>query len=205
MWLPAALLVTAAVMAATGVRMVGPSFGASTGTSTVSATVTPELHIGGTCPGFVGGGPTMAPGDATTSLGACTLTFGTNNNATGALIRVESERPGAGNHTFCSTVVTAACGATSFADVAMGGAASLADGEFGVRVTAAPTCVAPTWTNSNYYGVPDATTAGAGSILCDQSNTTVDASYALQFAANPGAGTTAGLYRGSAVFTVEAS
>ncbi len=88
MWLPALLLIAVALLAASGFRLVGPSYAASTGSAVVSATVTPELHIGGTCPGANLVGPSLASADPTTVLGSCTLTFGTNNNNPGgSLIR----------------------------------------------------------------------------------------------------------------------
>lgn len=208
MWLPAAALITAGLLAAIGFGGVARSDAASTGTSTVSATVGSELHIGGTCPGYNGPGPALATTDATTSLGSCTLTFGTNNNATGSLIRVESQRPTAGNDAFCSTAVTLACGATKFTNASTAGAASLADGQFGVLVNGVPTCNTATWTNGNYYGIANSNTAGNGNLICDNANqvgAVNDASYNLQFSANPGPATVAATYQASAVFTVETS
>lgn len=206
-WLPAGLLIVAAVLSAAGVRMVGPGYAASTGSTTVSATVNPELHIGGTCPGNTLSGVSMNTTDATTALGSCTVTFGTNNNNPGgSLLRVETPRATGGDNTFCSTAVTASCGATSFADVAFTGAASLADGQFGVLVNGAPTCNTATWTNGNYYGLRAAATApGTGDLICDHNTFPGDASYSLQFSANPGGTTVATTYQGRADFTVEAS
>ncbi len=202
MWLPAAALVVAALLAAAGVQFIGTSK-AATGTSTVSATVNPEIHIGGTCPGYAPAAVTLNTGDATTALGSCTLTFGTNNNAAGAIIRVESTRP-SGTNSFCTAALGAACGASTFTDASTAGAASLTDGQYGVRVTAAPTCSSATWTNGNYYGIGNAATAGAGNAVCNQTTTT-DASYALQFAANPATNTPSGTYQADAVFTVAAN
>lgn len=209
MWLPALLLVGIAVLAASGFRLVGPSYAASTGSAVVSATVTPELHIGGTCPGANLVGPAMAVADATTVLGSCTLTFGTNNNNPGgSLIRVETPRATAGDETFCTTAVTLACGANSFTDVATAGVAFAAvpEGGFGVNVNGAPTCNTATWTNGNVYGLEDATTAaGTGNLICDHNTFPGDASYNLRFVANPTGSTVAGTYQGRADFTVEAS
>lgn len=206
-WLPALLLAALALCAAAGVDLVRPSHAASTGNVTVSASVAPELHIGGTCPGATLSGVSMGSGDGTTALGTCTLTFGTNNNNPGgSLLRVETPRATAGDETLCSTAVTASCGTTRFIDALTTGAAALADGEFGVQVSGIPTCNTPTWTNGNYYGLEDAATAlGAGNLVCDHNVFGSDASYSLTFAANPAGSTIATTYQGRADFTVEAS
>lgn len=213
MWLPAAVLLTIGVLAATGFGTVTSSK-AATSNTTVTATVGPELHIGGTCAGASFSGATMAAAagsnpynlDGGVAGNSCTLTFGTNNNGTGALLRVRNSRPGNQN-TFCTAaLVTSPCGATSFTETAFTGSASLADGAFAIEADIVTTCVAPTWTVNNYYGLRDSTSAAVaqGDLVCDQTNTT-DANYTLKFWADPSATQVSGTYSGRAEFTVMAS
>jgi hypothetical protein len=204
MWLPAALLLTWGVLAAAGMPLTPSSRAAATGSATVSATVTPDMHMGGTCPGGNYTDANLAIGDVNIGGGSCTLTFGTNNGAVGAVLTVESARP-SGN-TFCQAAVAVACGANpAFTNAPTAGAAALAAGEFGAKVSAAPTCNGGGWTNGNFYGIRDATTApGTGDTLCTQNGTT-DGSYTLQFHSNRSAGTTAGTYNAQINFTSTAS
>lgn len=208
MWLPAAALLTAALLAATGFRVTPPSY-AATNTTTVSANVGAELHIGtgaGQCGGGVYSGVSISPG-ANAALATCTLTFGSNNNAAGVNIRVESTRP-SGADTFCQAAITSACtaGATTFTNVATTGIliGSLTNGGYGVHVTGTPTCSTPTWASGSIYGIGAADTAGAGNLICSQSGTT-DGSYPLAFTARGDASKTAGTYTTNAQFTVAAN
>lgn len=198
-WLPAVVLLGWGVLAAAGVPL-APSTNAATSSVNVSATVPLDIHIGGTCPGQSYTDANLAVGDV--AIGACTVTFGTNNGAVGSVLKVEHARP-AGN-AFCQEAVTVDCGTKpSFADAT--GTATLAVGAFGVKVAAAPTCSTPSWTNGNYYGLRDATTAtGAGDTVCTHAGNT-DGSYSLEFRANRDTGTVAGTYNARADFTVEAS
>lgn len=218
MWLPAAALLTAALLAAAGFRVTQPSHAASS-TTTVSASVGPELHIGtgaGQCGGASFSGVSIVTGSAT-NLGACTLSFGTNNNTAGANLAVESTRPSGGLEVFCQAAMTSGCaaGATSFTSVAVAGGASIANGQYGVQVTAAPSssnataaCAAvatSVWvTSGNYYGVRSADTAGAGDPVCNRAGTG-DTSIPIQFTAQGDAAKTAGTYLTDARFTVAAN
>lgn len=226
-WLPAAMLIAWGVLAAAGVPLNPNSNAASSGNTTVIATVDPELHINsgaGLCAGLsITAGTNLTPDGTTDTIGDCTLRFGTNNVSTGSLVRVRNGRPNDAtiDETFCAGgagTETAACAATKFTDVAHTGAASLAANEFGVLVNGAPTCAGgPVWTNGNYYGLRDANEAAAdgggggtadGYVICDNINqmgAANDAIYALRFAANPDSSQPATAYRGQAVFQVLAS
>jgi hypothetical protein len=200
MWLPAALLVAWGVLAAGGF-LVSPTSHAAT--STVNATVALDVHIGGTCAAGTNF-PSQALGLSTnTSLAACDLTFGTNNGAS-STVRVESPRA-AGHATFCQAgSVSANCsGGTGFASPTANDTA-LVDGEFAIRTTAITSCTTPTWTNTNYNGVPDSSTGGFGDLICTMTGTT-DGDYDLEFFARRGVATVAGTYIGQAVFTAEAA
>lgn len=198
MWLPAAMLVAWGVLAAAGYGTT-PSFGASTGSATVSATVALDIHVGGTCSaGYSNAYGAMAD-NVEATLGSCGMTFGTNNGATSTL-KVESARTTAGNVMFCRAADNiGACGANGFTSPAAN-AATLGADKFGVLSTVT-TCTTPTWTNGNYNPVPDSNTAGAGTTICSMTGTT-DGSYTFSFRAHPDT-VTAGSYTGQALFTAE--
>lgn len=203
-WLPAFALIAWGVLAAAGIPLERDARAASSGSTAVTASVLLEIHIGGTCPGGSLSGVSMSGSAGATLLGSCTVTFGTNNGTTGSVLKVEHPRP-SGNVAFCQATELLACSGGSFTDETAAGSTALADGAFGVQVAAAPTCSTPTWTNGNYYGIRDATTApGVGDTVCTQAGTT-DGSYSLDFEANPVASTTSGTYYTRADFTVEAS
>ena len=198
MWLPAAMLVAWGVLAAAGYGVATPSFGASTGNSTVTATVALDVHIGGTCVGYSNAFGAM-PDNTESTLGSCGITFGTNNGATSTL-KVESARDNAGNLMFCRAADNdAACGANGFTSPAAN-ALTLGADKFGVLSTVT-TCTTPTWQNARYNPVPDETTAGAGTTVCSMTGTT-DGNYTMSFRAHPDT-VTAGSYTGQALFTVE--
>lgn len=199
-WLPAVMLTAWAVLAAAGVPLT-PSTNAATGSSTVTATVAVDIHIGGTCATYSNSFGNMP--DATNSaVGTCGITFGTNNGATSTL-KVESARTTAGNNMFCrATSVSAACEPSGFA-APLANAASLAIDQFGVLTTAITSCTTPAWTLNTYNPVPDSTTAGTGTTVCSMTGTT-DGNYSLEFRAYPDT-VAAGTYSGQAVFTVEAT
>lgn len=210
MFLPAAALMAWGVLAAAGFPMAPSSHAASAGSTTVSATVQPVLTIGGTCPGgnlnskFGAGGflPSIA---GSTSLGTCTVTATTNNNAAGTYLRVKSARA-VGSPTFCTNATTTvACGGgtSSFGDTtAAGGAATIADGQFAIQVSGAPTCTTPTWTTNNFY--PLLPSAASGATICNAAMNATS-SYTLDFTADPSATQPAGNYYAQADFVVEAS
>ncbi len=201
MWLPAALLVAWGVLAAAGYG-IAPSFGASTGSGTVTATVALDVHVGGTCAaGYSNAYGAMAD-NVEANLGTCGMTFGTNNGATSTL-RVESARTTAGNVMFCRAATnTGACGTGGFTNVAGGTLAASGVGvdRFGVLATA-NTCTTQTWITNQYWPVPDSTTAGAGTTVCSMTGTT-DGDYTFSFRAHPDT-VTAGSYTGQALFTAE--
>lgn len=201
MWLPAAMLIAWGVLAAAGYGVATPSFAANTGSSTVTATVALDVHIGGTCVGYSNAFGSMP--DATEStLGSCGITFGTNNGSTSTL-KVESARTTAGDVMFCRPAVVGdnagACGTGGFTTVAAN-AATLGADKFAVLSTVT-TCTTPSWTNATYNPVPDSTTGGAGATVCSMTGTT-DGDYTLSFRAHPDT-VTAGDYTGQALFTVE--
>lgn len=197
-WLPAVLLLTWGVLAAAGVPLVPSSTAASTGNSTVTATVALDVHIGGTCPGYSNAYGAMVDNTLAT-LGSCSVTFGTNNGATSTL-KVESARTTAGNVMFCRAGDnTSACGTGGFTNVGANSASIVAD-QFGVHSTVT-SCTTATWANNTYNSVPDSTTAGAGTTICSMTGTT-DGNYTLAFRAHPDT-VTAGSYTGQANFTVE--
>lgn len=198
MWLPASLLVAWGVLAAAGYGIT-PSFGASTGSGTVTASVAIDVHVGGTCSlGYSNAYGPMAD-NVEATLGTCGMTFGTNNGASSTL-KVESARTTAGNVMFCRAADNiAACGANGFSNVGAN-AVSLGADNFGVLSTVT-TCTTPTWQNARYNPVPDANTAGAGTTICQMTGTT-DGSYTFSFRAHPDT-VTAGGYTGQALFTTE--
>lgn len=208
MWLPAGLLLAWGLLAAAGVQLTPSSrAAASTGSTTISATVLPDIHTtGSTCAGASITGVSFAPGVNDTLLGGCSMVFGTTNGASGAQLRVEHPRP-AGNVAFCQQATPAsACAGGTFTDALYNGVGvtDIPDGSFGVKANAVTTCSTPTWTAGNLYGLRAAATApGTGDLICDRSAGT-DATYALQFYADPSAAQVSGLYYAQADFTAEA-
>lgn len=208
-WFPAALLAAWGLLAAAGVPLAPDSRAASsTGTTSVTATVSPEVHVGGTCIGSTYSGVSMLTTAGDTDLhSACTVTFGTNNGTNGATLRVRHSRPSP-NVAFCQNSVYAdACLGDTFTDVVNTGVAagSMPEGSFGVGVTAVTACTTPTWAAGNVYGLRDITTAGGvGDLVCTQSGNT-DGNYSIQFRADPSNSETAGSYYAQAQFVAEAS
>jgi len=222
-WLPAALLVSWAILAATGFPLTPNSQAASaSSTTSVTASVLPEVHmdlanadpdgagplsgcgtVTGTAPNEDGAfTPTaMSTSDGDIELARCTMTFGSNNNGTsGATLSVESTR--ASGAAFCSTAFDVACAGNTFADE--NGDATLAEGGFGLRPTTVSGCggAGADWSTANYYGIP-ADLAGFGTQICDTNNTS-DGTMVLTFRANPSASQTAGNYYVRARFTAQA-
>lgn len=215
MWLPAALLLTAALLAAAGLRMTESSY-ANPRTTVINATVGAEVTIGtgaSEC-GDAVFGPTAITVGTATNLGTCTLSFGTNNNAAGANIVVESTRPTGGLEVFCQAALTSGCaaGTSSFTSVPIAGSATMADGQYGVRLNAAlaaGTCAAGTgsvWiTSGTYYGVRSADVApGAGDPVCNRTSTGTS-SLPLQFTAQGASTKVSGTYQTNARFTAAAN
>lgn len=203
MWLPAAMLLAWGMLAASGVPLTRDSHAASTGTTTVGATVALDVHIAGTCAAGTTF-PSVPLALGSNSLATCGVTFGTNNGATSTL-KVESARTVAANSMFCQAAgnsVSAAC-TNSFTQVGAN-AVAIAGNQFGVQTTAIGSCTTPTWTLSRYNPVPDSTFAGAGTTICSMTGTT-DGNYSLDFVANRNAGSVSGTYQGQATFTAEAS
>jgi hypothetical protein len=212
-WLPAALLVAYALVAASGFSLT-PNSGAATGTATVNATVLPEVHMNFTSCGSVtdpdGVGPlagdaviaapSMSSSDGDISLGTCAITFGSNNNGTnGATLTVANARPGAG-YAMCQAAIGSTCVAPQFSDspvagealVAFNGASVGATGRMGIKASAL-TCpgAGGSWSvATNYYGLPAAATP---SQIC-ATNSTTDGGLTLDFRADPGGSQAAGAY-----------
>lgn len=204
-WLPAALLITAAVLAATGFSSIASSDAASTGTTTVTATVAKEVHVNlntaGSC-GPAGGSPTtrsfagntLATTDGDVSLATCRMTFGSNNSALGAQLLVESTRT-SGTNSFCAVVATSACVAPQFTEAATAGVAPAAFGAgepaaagyFGIKANInAASCTGGMGASVNYFGLGqngDATPNGAA--VCSTSSTT-DGDVTIDYRVNPG-------------------
>lgn len=204
-WLPAILLIAAGLIAATGYSITPTSKAASSGTTNVDATVQPELQIGGTCIGAsVTGSLSVGADDTNIGASACTVTYSTNNHTPGVRLRVESSRP-SGVALCQNSTRNVACGAVpTFLDAPTGGIADMADGAFGVRVDAAPTCTtsAGSWANGTTYGLPDS--SGLGSVVCAQHNMGSAGSYSLRFRADTLAAQASGTYYAQATFMVEA-
>lgn len=207
-WLPAALLVGWGVLAACGVTLTPSSHAVSqAGNTTVSATITPHIALGGTCIGsHDGGNLTTSAVNKLTGAGNCTVQFHTTNgNAPGATLKAENARTNAGQATFCTNAPPADCGAAAFANVTDGSAA-LTDGQFGIQVVSVSDCTTPAWTATNYYSVA-VDTSGFGELVCtDAAGPSANqAVYTLSVNARPGPSTPAGDYEGEIAFTAEAS
>lgn len=230
-WLPAAVLLTYAVYAATGFGIVSDSrAAASSATTSVTASVLPELHIdlvNGSCGTLTdpdGAGPleedgaftptAMAVGAEDVTLASCAIDFGSNNNgATGASLWVESTRT-SGANSFCNAAFGSPCAAPQFTDVLPGGVsettwlaaddATPSSGAFGLRPTTMDACLGSDadWNTSTYYGLPQAD-AATGTQICDSSST-ADESIVMSFRANPGLSQAATNYYVRTIFTVEA-
>lgn len=209
--LPAFALLAWGGLSAAGVQLTPESTAATTGNVTVSAQVLPEISVSGTCAsGGSISGATLTPSTAgTQAIGNCVLTQATTNGST-TLARVESSRSTAGTGIFCKTTIapaTTACAGTAaqnFTQVTAG-AGSLADGDFGIKVAAAGTCIAGanTWALNTYHPLRDATTApGAGDSVCSTLASTATSSTTLNFDADPLATQEAGTYQTQAIFTV---
>lgn len=206
-WLPAAILATAGLLAAAGFGISGHSYGASTGTVSIGATVTKEVHVNlnttGSC-GPAGGssttrsftGTTLAPTDGNVSLGTCRVTFGSNNSALGAQLLVESSRTVAGN-TFCTAAVPAVCAAPQFTDVSTAGVAPAtfntgepaAAGFFGISATInAASCngTGGIAGGTNIWGLPQNTDATPNGTLVCQTASTTDGDVTVDYRVNPG-------------------
>jgi hypothetical protein len=219
-WLPAALLAAYAIVAATGMSLTPASHAATaTATTTVNATVLPEVHLNfGACGTIVGSDATLATGSLATtdediSLGTCVLTFGSNNNGTnGASLWVESART-SGGKTFCTAAVPGACAAPEMADANTAGITAAAfmaldagaTGAFALKPNAAGTCpgAGADWASTTYYGVLSDTSAALGTQICD-TNSTADGTMTMDFRANPGPSQAAGSYTGKVLFTAQA-
>jgi hypothetical protein len=213
--LPAFLLLAWGGLSAAGVQLTPNSTAATaTGSVTVTAAVLPEIHTTSTtCFGTTQNNASLAAtaGDnADVVIGAtCDVKFGTTNGAGGATLKVNDPRPAA-SAAFCQAAVTLACSGGSLADAAFTGVSSagngMADGTFGVDVTATSNCTTPTWTAGNTYGLRPAATAPAnGDLICTKTSGGTDASYTIQFKADTTGSQTSGNYLARADFTAEAT
>lgn len=203
-WLPATLLVAAGVLAAAGFGG-APSSQAATGSSTVTATVSKEVHVAlnttGSC-GPAGGsattrsfaGATMAVTDGDISLATCRVTFGSNNSALGANLLVESTRT-SGTNSFCAVAALGACVAPQFTEAATAGVAPAtfavgepaAAGFFGIKANInGGTCAGGMGASANYFGLNQNTDATPnGATVCSTSSTT-DGDVTIDYRVNPG-------------------
>lgn len=213
-WLPAVLLVAWGILSAAGVPLTPNSLAASTGTTTVSATVAKEVHIAldttGNC-GPAGGSNTArsltgsalnTSQDGTTAFATCRATFGSNNSALGATLLIESTRT-AGTKSFCTDAVGGgACAGSSFSDAPLAGEANGTgagqfgqdEGKFGVKITSpGATCSGGMVTGGLVYGLGQNTDATPnGATVCATASTTdgtVDVNYHANSASNQPAGT----------------
>ncbi len=212
MWLPAAALIVAGLLAATGFGLVPRSTAATTSSVTVGATVSKEVHVNlddaGLC-GPVSGststknftGTTLSTSDGDVSLATCRLTFGSNNSALGATLLVESTRA-SGANSFCDAAATVTCPgpAAQFTDVdvATGEAPGTGAGQFGQGETATSgkfgialtvnggTCTGGMAANSNRHGLQQNTDAIVnGQTVCATSSMT-DGDVTVDYRVNPG-------------------
>ena len=205
MWLPAAILMAWGVLAAAGVPLT-PTSGAATSTSVVTATVSPELTIGGTCDDAITTG-TVSVNSADVSIGgACTVTFSTNNHVPGIRLRAESDRPS--TPALCKNLITTAtCGAVAtFTDGLVAGQADLPDGGFGLLLNATSTCTtsAGSWAIGTAYGLPADIDGTAGATACAQQAMGAGGSFNLSYRVDTLAAQQSGDYGASVLWLVEA-
>jgi hypothetical protein len=212
-WLPAALLLAVGIAAATGVRL-QPSAHAATGTTTVTATISAEVHVT-PCASFdIGSVDTI--GTLAQGTADCTVVFGSNNGAGSpnvASLTVQNNLAGAKFLCWDTDNIPGNGGrdcATAnkqFNDAA-GTNAALANNEMGARYNAAPSgasCGTGTWTNgaTNFNKIP----ASGSPTTIMNTTTTGDCTLQIRFGAKNttltgNTGTTA--YDGQALFTATA-
>lgn len=212
-WLPAALLVAFGAFSAAGFT-VAPDSVASTATGTVSvnAAVAAEVHMtlaacttpnaaamGGSANNQTAAFSSVAltTTDGPTVLGQCDMTFGTNNQSTGAQLTVADSRPAGGTNNFlCASAVGTACSGNDFTDTAVG--VALADGAAGLKFSAMTCTGATTMNTTNYYPV------AASSNVCVDNTGATDSTLTLQVVANPSTTQPAGSYFAQANFVATA-
>lgn len=203
MWLPAALLLSWGLLAATGVPLTPNSKAASSSSSTVTATVSPELTVGGTCDDATTTG-SVAVASADTSIGAaCSVTVSTNNHTPGVRLKAESDRPT--TPALCkNATTTASCGAVaSFADTGTAGEIDMTDGEFGLRPAAGSSCTTSTWVIGTSYGLPADTDGTAGSTVCTH-NMGAAGTYNINYSVDTLAAQESGAYDAAVLWVAEA-
>ena len=200
--LPLGLMLLVAVLSATGWQLVPVSSAVSSNVD-VEVEVAKEVHIAfssGNCRGSGGtdgllDGVTLNVSNNDTVLGSCSVTFGTNNSVSGALLNIASANAGANNFFCMRSSFVGACGSGSFTD---GSGADLPEGSVGGKLVSATGCTSSGWTSGAYGSV-----LAAGTNVCSTSSTS-DATYAFQLAADPSPTQPAGTYRGRAVLTATA-
>lgn len=203
-WLPAAFLLTAALLAAAGFGGIGSSKAATTGDVTVTATVAKEVHVNlddtGACGPVTGStstkaitGTSMTTASPDMSLATCRLTFGSNNSASGANLLIESTRTSGTNH-FCTTAPTGACVAPQFTEAstagvtpaAFGTGEAAAAGNFGIKANLNSGCSDGWVASANYFGLsPNTDATPNGATVCSTASTT-DGDVTIDFRVNPG-------------------
>lgn len=204
--IPAALMIVAAIGSASGLQFTSNGVAADNDDVLVQASIAAELHITTPC---ADQGPTAltTAAAAPEDIGAgCAITFGTNNNAAGANLKVINNVNDATNF-LCYGAVGGApyarnCATATYVDAAAGGAlvAAVAAGEAGVKLTSVATATADFTATTTVYGVPKSN--GTAATVCHTTNTT-DGTCTMMFVARTNA-QQAGIYQGQAHFTVTA-
>lgn len=205
MWLPAAILMAGGVLAAIGAPLTPNSNAASSSSSTVTATVSPELTVGGTCDDATVTG-SVAVNSADTSIGAaCSVTVSTNNHTPGVRLKAESDRPTI--PALCKNATTTVdCGTAAiaeFADTGTAGEIDMTDGEFGLRPAAGSSCTTSTWVIGTAYGLLPDIDGTAGSTVCTH-NMGAAGTYNINYSVDTVAAQESGNYHAAVLWVAEA-
>lgn len=200
--LPFVLLLIVVICSATGLRVV-PDVRAAASNVDVEVDVAKEVHIAfssGNCRGSGGtdgllDGVSLNVSNNDTTIGSCSVTFGSNNNASGALLNIASANTGADTFFCARASFVGTCTSAKFTD---GSGADLAEGSVGGKLVSATGCSSSGWTSGAYASV-----LTAGTNVCATS-TSGDATYSFVLAADPAPTQPAGVYRGRAVLTATA-
>lgn len=224
MWLPAALLLLLGIAAANGLATTGSATAATStvGPVTVSAVISTEIHAN-----YSGVNACHSTGDANGTLNfnnthgtissttglitlACSVTFGTNNGAAGAILDIKSDATGAPFFAVCAIGSRPGCvnPTEQFPDVGANAANLDPDGSnrgrFGARFAVAGDLTGATaqgdWTGNDWN--PIGTVA---SNICQQTTVNTDATCNLTFGMDPFSGNQSGSYSGQATFTATAT
>jgi hypothetical protein len=200
-WVPLGVMIAATLAAMLGLQ------GASSASAIdldVRADVAKEVHLSfaaGSCRGSGGvegtlDGVTLTVANNDTSLGNCSIVFGSNNSPSGATLNIANANAGA-NSFFCvRPTSTGACGSGVFND---GSGADLPEGSVGAKLVSATGC-----SSSNFSSGAFSSVLSAGTNVCATPGTG-DATYVLNLSADPTSTQPPGTYRGRALVTATAN